>query len=586
MATTRRLLPGFRGPLGAAGLAVLLTGLAVPPALARQDDPAAPAIAEADAHPPSRSGSYLAARHAETVGATGRAARYYAELLALDETAPDILRRAMINLVSAGRIDEALPVAETMTSNGQAAALAGILRAAAAVHDGDPEAALKIMERPLTGSFGELVVPMVRAWIHAARDDFEAALAALDALPDREEIALFRSLHAAMIHDVAGNREKAETAYIRAMAVGETPAYRVVQGYASFLARHGKTDEARAILEGMPLEEREQILLLIAQRAVEQGEAARPMVATAADGLAEALFEVATALRRENAQSAALFLAQLAVHLRPGFEVGHILVAELFDDQRQAEAAIDSYGRIPPGSPVYWPVRVRVAEVTADTGRVDEAVAELEKVAEARPDWAEPLVRMGHILRGEERFAEAADAYDRALARIGDLQPHHWSLLYTRGIALERSKQWARAEADFLRALEFQPDQPYVLNYLGYSWVDQGVNLDRAKAMIEKAVELRPRDGFIVDSLGWALYRLGDYQGAVGHLERAVELRPEDPVINDHLGDAYWKVGRHREARFQWRRALSLEPEETLVAPIRDKLRDGLADTAKGERDS
>ena len=176
---------------------------------------------------------------------------------------------------------------------------------------------------------------------------------------------------------------------------------------------------------------------------------------------------------------------------------------------------------------------------------------------------------------------EAVKAYDEAVKRIGALERRHWSLLYTRGIALERSKQWPRAEADFLAALEFEPEQPYVLNYLGYSWVDQGINLERAQKMIERAVELRPNDGYVVDSLGWVLYRLGKFAGAVRELERAVELRPEDPIINDHLGDAYWRVGRRQEARFQWRRSLSLEPEDDLLAVLRDKIKAGLGDADK-----
>ena len=161
------------------------------------------------------------------------------------------------------------------------------------------------------------------------------------------------------------------------------------------------------------------------------------------------------------------------------------------------------------------------------------------------------------------------------------MERRHWSLLYSRGIALERSKQWARAETDFIKALELEPEQPYVLNYLGYSWVDQGIHLERATGMIEKAVELRPRDGFIVDSLGWAYFRIGDYGGAVRELERAVELRPQDPVINDHLGDAYWMVGRRLEARFQWRRALALEPEADVAGTITNKLEDGLPQPAR-----
>ena len=178
-------------------------------------------------------------------------------------------------------------------------------------------------------------------------------------------------------------------------------------------------------------------------------------------------------------------------------------------------------------------------------------------------------------------FAGAERAYNRAFQRLAEVTPNYWSLYYYRGISRERQKKWSEAEKDFLQALELNPDQPYVLNYLGYSWVDQGVNLDRAKAMIERAVEQRRDDGYIVDSMGWVLYRLGAYGEAVQHLERAVELRPLDPIISDHLGDAYWRVGRRQEARFQWRRALNLDPEREEIGKIETKIKNGLAPSEK-----
>jgi tetratricopeptide (TPR) repeat protein len=203
---------------------------------------------------------------------------------------------------------------------------------------------------------------------------------------------------------------------------------------------------------------------------------------------------------------------------------------------------------------------------------VEEAAALLRMLAADVPDRAEPLMQLGDLLRINERFEEAAEAYHAAEARIGQLEDHHWSLLYYRAIAYERAGEWPRAEADFLAALEMRPDEPYLLNYLGYSWVDRGEHLDRAREMIELAVELRPNDGFITDSLGWVLYRLDDVQGAVEHLEAAIELEPGDPVINDHLGDAYWFAGRRLEARYQWQRALDSDPEPELEAVIRGKL--------------
>ena len=200
----------------------------------------------------------------------------------------------------------------------------------------------------------------------------------------------------------------------------------------------------------------------------------------------------------------------------------------------------------------------------------------LRRMVEVRPNRTDALITLGGILRSKERYQEAVEAYDAASERLGEINPGHWLFFYNRGIALERSKSWERAEKDFLKALELRPEQPYVLNYLGYSWVEKGFNIERAKKMIERAVEQRHDDGYIVDSLGWVLYRLGDYAASVKHLERAIRLRPSDPVINDHLGDAYWRVGRKLEARFQWRRARSLDPDEDQVPDIEAKLENGL----------
>ena len=151
-----------------------------------------------------------------------------------------------------------------------------------------------------------------------------------------------------------------------------------------------------------------------------------------------------------------------------------------------------------------------------------------------------------------------------------------WVTYYYRGICFERSKQWSKAEADMRKALELQPEQPHVLNYLGYSWIDQGINLDEGMKMIKRAVEQRPDDGYIVDSLGWAYYRIGNFEDAVKHLERAIDLKPEDPTINDHLGDAYWRVGRTLEAKFQWAHARDLKPEPEELPKIEAKIENGL----------
>jgi Flp pilus assembly protein TadD len=209
----------------------------------------------------------------------------------------------------------------------------------------------------------------------------------------------------------------------------------------------------------------------------------------------------------------------------------------------------------------------------------------LQKMSTQVPKMIGAELELGDLLRDKKSFNDAVAAYDEAIRRATAAGlPERWSMFYDRGVALERAHQWDRAEGDLLHALQLKPDQPMVLNYLGYSWIDRGQNLDRGMKMIEKAVELRPDDGYIIDSLGWAHYRTGDYAGAVGYLEKAIELVPEDSTINDHLGDAYWQVGRLTEARYQWHRALQFGPEEKEIKPIEAKLEHGVTPPTSSER--
>ena len=245
--------------------------------------------------------------------------------------------------------------------------------------------------------------------------------------------------------------------------------------------------------------------------------------------------------------------------------------------QNKPEVSLAILSKFPSSSPYSWSARLRIAANLEMLDRTDEAITQLREMSAEAPTRAGAEMQLGDLLRAKKRFNEAVDAYDDAIRRLqANGMPERWSLFYSRGIALERSGQWKLSEADLLHALELKPDQPLVLNYLGYSWIDKGENLERGLKMIEKAVELRPEDGYIVDSLGWAHYRVGDYSSAVQYLEKAIELVPEDPTINDHLGDAYWQNGRPNEARFQWRRALQFGPEKDEIKPIEAKLDRGM----------
>ena len=292
--------------------------------------------------------------------------------------------------------------------------------------------------------------------------------------------------------------------------------------------------------------------------------------------MADALWGIAQALHQEQGGARAVLYARLALFLKPDLAEATLLIGDVYVDQQNFDAAIDTYEAIDDASPISFAGKLRIASALHELDRKEQAFELLEGLVAAEPERIQALVQLGNLLRRDEDYARAEGAYSRAIERLGTPEREDWTLFYARGIAYERTKQWPEAEADFLRALELEPEQPFVLNYLGYSWVDKGMRLDEARDMLDRAVALRPNDGFIVDSVGWVHYRLGEYPQAVESLERAVELEPGDPVINDHLGDAYWRVGRQREARYQWQRALSLEPDEELIEAIEQKLKSGL----------
>lgn len=525
---------------------------------------------------PSPFGSYLAGRHAEVNYDLGAAADFMAGALDRDPANPELLERTYRLMAGEGRMRETAELARRVLELNPDAPLSGVTLVVEAVEAGDYKAARKRLSAlPRTG-LDQTIVPLLEAWVLFANDELDSALDVLEPEDEDSSFAPLYDLHAALINDLAGRPEEAERRYRNVLEGAARIPFRMIETVASFYQRTGRPEEAGALYADFEEENPGSVLVQLALERFDAGLVPEPVVGTAKDGLAEVLFNLASVLNREDATQMALIFARMALYLRPDFDIVRMLLAEVLERQGRYEAAIAAYGRVGTDSPFHWFARLRLASNLIAVERTEEAIERLNAMAGARPDRPDVLINLGDVLRGMERFAEAVEAYDRAIERIPELERRHWGLLYARGIALERSKQWPRAEADFLRALEFEPDQPLVLNYLGYSWVELGVNMKRAQEMIERAVELRPNDGYIIDSLGWVLYRTGHYRQAVAHLERAVELRPEDATINDHLGDAYWKVGRLNEARFQWQRALSLEPDAELAASIEAKLARGL----------
>lgn len=525
---------------------------------------------------PSPIGNYLAGRHAEAERDLSVAADFLKAALDEAPDAPDLLRRTFVIMTMEGRIEEAAKLGEIYIKATPKSSIANLVLAVHELKRGQKKAAAKRLgSLPDTGLTG-LTAPPLHAWVLAGQKNFDAAMTAIKALDGKKGAQHLHDLHKGLIQEFAGKHEDALITLEKISADKSPLNFRYAELLGNIYERAGDSKKASALYNRYMEENPASTLLEPALARIKAGKKPKALIRSAEDGAAEILFGIANSLRRQRARETALVLGRLAMYLKPDYPIMLILAGDLMEMDDRSKDANTFYTRVPENSAFGRTATLRIAANLHDMKKTDEAIKLLRKVAKANPKDPEPPTKIGDYLRSQERYAEAIPEYDEAIRRAGELQPQHWRLLYIRGIVLEREKKWAKAEKDFLQALEFQPDQPYVLNYLGYSWVEQRLNLEKALDMIRKAIKLRPNDGYIIDSLGWGYYMLGRFEQAVNELERAVEYRPEDPVINDHLGDAYWRVGRRLEAAFQWKRSLSLKPDADLIETVNEKLKHGL----------
>lgn len=540
----------------------------------------ASAVARTDDAPEAKSplGSYLAGRVARAGHDTPAAAAYYGKALEHDPANEVLIDSAFLMEATEGtswsRVEAlAQQLAKLRPEHRAARTFLGL----ADFKAGRYQEADEHFKQASVNSIGELTGALTRAWNLQAQSKTEEALNLLDAqkLPDWANI--FLRYHRALIADVAGRTPEARASYER-MPKNDQRSLRVTLAYASHAANSGDARLARGILNAY-LERTKGEGHLYA-RALQQDIAAgkRPqlIVSTPAEGMAEVFYGLGEALSGDGSMGIGAVFLQFALYLTPEAPFPLVALASTNETHKRYAAAIAAYDRVPKGTPFEINIEVRKALNLNQLERVDEAQKLLETLARNYPQDLRPLEALGGIMRGHKRYAEAAEYYTRAIALIDKPEPKHWTYYYSRGTCYERLKQVSKAEADLERSLQLSPDQPLTLNYLGYTWIDHNRNLRQGLKLIERAVHLKSDDGYIVDSLGWAHYRLGNYKEAVKHLERAVELRAEDPTLNDHLGDAYWRVGRQREARFQWEQALTFQPEPEEAAKIRQKVESGL----------
>ncbi|MDA1310406.1 MAG: tetratricopeptide repeat protein [Proteobacteria bacterium] len=526
--------------------------------------------------PVSIAGSYLVARQAYKLRDLGHAASYFEVALNEDPENQALIKRTFLTELEYGSVPAAVTLAERGVKGGAPAPFMLLTLALNQAKAGNWAAAEDFLLRLPQSRLNQILRPLLAGWVAVGQADWSGArksFAMVEALSGFEVLALLHSGQAARLE---GDLTTADTAFQSALEKSGSPPLRLSLAAALFYASTQRPEKSGQVLAKRSERDYDALGVAAVLKRATAGQPVPGLVGSASDGMAEALFDIASALQRERGNNAAMIMAQLALYMRPGFPLAQLLVGEILDDRRHHQAALNIYRRISTESAYHSMAQLRAASSLQDLERIEESIALLKGLANRRSTDPTPWTRIGDMQRTAKRWSAAIDAYDLAVARIGSVQARDWTLFYTRGIALERTQNWKRAEADFLKALELAPNQPYVMNYLGYSWTEQGINLKQAEGMIQKAVNLRPEDGYIIDSLGWILYRTGRFMEAVPKLERAVQLRPNDPTINDHLGDAYWRVDRRIEARFQWRRALSMDPEPELVSEIESKLKQGL----------
>lgn len=531
----------------------------------------------------SKAGNYLAARHANIQRDAAAAAAYYRAALRADPKNTELLERAFLAVLSDGDVDEAVRLAERVVQLDRTDRLARLVLGIRSIKNKNYTPARQNLAQSIRGPINDLVGTLLTAWALQGSGDVKGAIEAIDKLPGNEAYSLFQDLHAGLILDLAGRKREAGERFKRAYKL-DSSRLRLVETYGSWLSRNGQREEALKVLEAFNAQLLWHPLIVEAMDVLNAGKSLPMVIDNTQTGAAEVLYGVATELGRRGGEEGLIYF-QLSLYLAPHQPLALHSLADLYEQLKNSQLAIKTYGRVPQTSPLRRIAEIQLA-VNLDTlNQTDEARTRLNKLISERPADLEAMMALGNILRARKFYNECADIYGKGIATIAKPERPHWLIYYFRGICYERAKQWQSAEADLKVALQLYPDEPHVLNYLGYSWIDQGVNLDEGMRMIRRAVEQRPDDGYIVDSLGWAYYRIGNYQEAVKHLDRAVELKPDDPTINDHLGDAYWKVGRTLEAEFQWSHARDLKPEPEELVKIELKLKNGMVEETSSSAD-
>ncbi|MEP7457656.1 tetratricopeptide repeat protein [Phyllobacterium sp. SB3] len=530
------------------------------------------------------SGAFLSARTAERDNDFDSAIAFYRQALTYDPKNTELRQSLLLVLLTNGQFKEALPLAAELKAMPEIERFSRLALGIDALNKKQYRQVDTLMMLSLQSDLDRMVTGLIAAFAKAGAGKPNEALSMIDKLKGPEGFTLFKTYSSALISDMAGQKKKAAAFYQSAIdnkaniAAAPDTYERLVEAFASFKIRNDDKAGAEALVKEATEVLSGRMVLVEFGKQIANAKTIKPLIQTPQQGAAEVLYTVATAIDNNGAEAFSKLYLQMSLPLRPDHDATLYQLGDLSAKLEQPEKAIEYFSKIAKDSAYRRDAEMQLAINLSVLKRNDDAIKHLGVLLESNPEDMRTYLAIGTIYGQDKNYRQAAEIYDKAVGVLKQPTRNDWTIFYQRGIAYERLKEWDKAEPNFQKALELYPDQPQVLNYLGYSWIDMNIKLEEGLDLIKKAVAARPQDGYIVDSLGWAYYRLGRYDEAVKQLEQAVKLRAEDATINDHLGDAYWRAGRKLEATFQWAHARDSKPEPEDLVKIEEKLKNGLPD--------
>ena len=524
----------------------------------------------------SNAGNYLKGRVAYNNHDLNDATSSFREALKKNPNDNLLLRRSFIAELEAGNLDYAIKLAEHALKQQKISIFMHLVIGLRDAKKGNWDKALDNFNKMGSSQVNEILNPLLRGWSYLGKGDLLKTRQNLLSLKEKRGFELLSLLHTALALQGQEKITVIDKLFDEAIgSVGASPS-RLALSVANYYQKTGRNDKAIYLIDKIKSKDFNLEMLKGRIRTTKGPSLSEVTVKSPQDGISEALFDIANALREDYNNNASLIFIRLANYIRPNFYSAKILLGEILEERGKYREAVKEFEQIPEESIFFRMAQLRLSQTLRQHDKPHAAIRVLEKLQRRQPKNAENFIRLGDIYRSQKDWNKAISSYDIAINFASSDGKPNWVLYYSRGIALEQTGRWDMAEADFIKALKLAPNQPFIMNYLGYAWTEQGINLKKAEQLIRKAVSLRPKDGYITDSLGWVLYQTARFNEAVPILERAVRLRPNDATINDHLGDAYWQVQRKLEAIYQWKRAITMNPDFELKEKIQQKLSFGL----------